>query len=166
MIVVLENFITEEQEKEIVSNLKPSKVKAGSGRNIVTRYGSKLPYKARVKSHIIPPYFLSICEQIGKVLGYEIPDSVTVNEYMPGQSIDWHTDSLSSGPVIVVLSLISSAEMGLRDNTTKENTTITLNTRSLLVLDGEHRTDWEHCIYPVQSHRFSIVFRKGTYVDI
>jgi alkylated DNA repair dioxygenase AlkB len=165
MIQVIENFITPEQELTILSQLRPSKVKWGFSRNKIIRFGSSLPYKARIKSKEIPDIFLNICKEIEK-LGYELPDSVTVNEYMQSQSIDWHIDSLSSGPVIIVLSLLSDAEMGMRNQKTNENITQPLPARSLLILTEEHRLHWQHCIYPVHSHRFSVVFRKGTHVDV
>ncbi len=93
----------------------------------------------------------------------EVPDHVTINEYQKGQSIDWHVDSTTSGPVIVVLSLKSDVIMILRgkdDHTTRK--AVILPARSLLTMDGIERWDWEHAIEPVSDLRYSIVFRKGT----
>jgi len=165
MLKVIENFINEQEEKDILSTIRPTTVKRGNERNTVVRYGSPLPYKASLKSEVIPSHYLPICERI-HLLGYDLPDSVSINEYLRTQAIDWHIDSLSSGPVIIVLSLLSSAKMGLRNTKTNENQTIILPQRSLLILSEEHRYEWEHCVHPVEDHRFSIVFRKGTHVNI
>lgn len=161
VVKVIPAFITGEEERIILSLNRPTNVKLGVGRNTITRYGSILPYKASLKSKSIPPILQSLCERIhSQHITTDIPDSVTINEYLPEQSIDWHKDSLTSGPIIVVLSLLSSATMGLRKGTEKQE--IILPPMSLLIMSGEHRYDWEHCIYPVQFRRYSVVFRKGT----
>lgn len=164
MVQVIDNFISKEEESHILSNLRKSRVTVGKGRNTVTRYGSDLPYKGKIVKQI-PSHFLSICKKIEQ-LGHPLPDSVTVNEYHPTQSIDWHIDSPSSGPVIIVLSLQSDAVMNLRNPLTHENITINLPACSLLLLSEEHREIWEHSISPVLHHRFSIVFRRGTHVNV
>lgn len=165
MLKVIENFITEQEEESILLTLRPTRVKRSNERNTVVRYGSALPYKASLKSDVIPEHYLFLCKKIEQ-LGYELPDSLSINEYLKTQSIDWHIDSLTSGPVIIVLSLMSTANMGLRNIKTNENQTIILPQRSLLILSEEHRYEWEHCVYPVEDHRFSIVLRKGTYVNL
>jgi len=170
MITIIHDFISKEEEESILSHIRPSTVVSGTGRNTVTRYGSKLPYNTSIRSKEIPKWLHEVCFRVGNELGKlsapTPPDSVTINEYLPSQYIDWHIDSPTSGPVISVLSLLSDAEMGMRNPLTKDNQLYTLSVRSLLLLSGEHRTDWEHSIAPVLLHRFSIVFRKGTHVNI
>jgi alkylated DNA repair dioxygenase AlkB len=95
----------------------------------------------------------------------QLPDHVTINEYMPGQYIDWHVDSPGSGPIITVLSLESPALMELRPTNKDERDgyeKISLPERSLLHMTEHDRWEREHCIYPVEKHRWSLVFRKGT----
>lgn len=93
---------------------------------------------------------------------HTVPDHVTINEYLPGQYIDWHVDSPGSGPIITVLSLESPATMGVRNKDDKDIYEFVLPERSLLHMTEEDRWDKEHCTYPVEKHRWSIVFRKGT----
>lgn len=88
-------------------------------------------------------------------------DHVTINEYHKGQSIDWHIDSKTSGEVITVLSLQGDATMGVKDKQGQE-VLFPLPARSLLHMTEEDRWDKQHCIHPVDSHRWSLVFRKGT----
>lgn len=97
---------------------------------------------------------------------HTVPDHITINEYLPGQTIDWHIDSPGSGPIITVLSLESKALMGLRYPNKTEPEHIQpiqrLPERSLLHMTEKERWEMEHCIFPVEKHRWSIVFRKGT----
>ena len=161
MIQVIENFITPQEETQLLSHLKPSRVVTGFSRNRVYRYGSSLPYKG--KTELIPIWLSDLCIRVSdqwRSMGFGYVDHVTINEYHRDQSIDWHIDSKESGPVITVLSLESEALMGLKD---KDGTVkVPLPVRSLLHLTDSDRWEREHCIYPVTSHRWSLVFRKGT----
>jgi alkylated DNA repair dioxygenase AlkB len=163
VITITKDFITEEEEKEILSHLKPSRVSKPDGsRNTIKRYGSTLPYNTSVKSKDLPEWVEFVVSRLlAKKLLTERPDHVTINEYHKGQAIDWHIDSKGSGAVITVLSLLSDANMGLRDDKGQEVQHL-LPVRSLLQLTDKERWDYKHCIYPVDSLRFSIVFRKGT----
>jgi alkylated DNA repair dioxygenase AlkB len=165
MIAIIPDFITPEEEQALLSNLKPSRVSGGFKRNKILRYGSDKPYKAGKKLPI-PKWLHDICIKVGlewRSMGMkaELPDHVTINEYMPGQYIDWHIDSPGSGPIITVLSLESKALMGLKGDD-KDEIQIVLPERSLLHMTEEDRWDKKHCTYPVDNHRWSIVFRKGT----
>jgi alkylated DNA repair dioxygenase AlkB len=170
MVQVIPEFISPEEEKTLLSNLKPSRVSGGFKRNKILRYGSDKPYKAG-KKLAIPHWLMSLVYGVAaqwRDLGihHTVPDHVTINEYMPGQYIDWHIDSPGSGPIITVLSLECTAKMGLKwtpeGETQERSELISLPERSLLHMTEEDRWDKEHCTYPVDSHRWSIVFRKGT----
>lgn len=165
MIKVIPNFITEEEEMELLSHLRPTYVTTGMGRNSIRRYGSTLPYAAPIESSKIPEWLMPVNLKVAEEwLPFQvpgrIPDSITINEYHKNQGIDWHIDSATSGPVITVLSLLSDAEMGLQ-SPDKKQSKILLPQRSLLLLTDEERWKWKHCIYEVAKPRFSIVFRKG-----
>lgn len=153
------NFITPEEEEEIIKFIRPRNVRiTNTERNRVIRYGSAIPYKAAVNP--IPGWMQGLCDKIFKVTDL-MPDSVTINEYHIGQGIDWHIDSKESGPVITVLSLGALATMGLRTAKGFESTVI-LAPRSLLEMTGPDRWETEHSILGVEGLRLSIVFRKGT----
>lgn len=167
MLTITPDFITPEQEQELLSHIQPSRVVIPRPeRNKITRYGSKVPYKTRTADKI-PLWLQDLCFQIAEEwkkvdsVPNNFPDSVTINEYYKGQSIDWHIDSPTSGPIITVLSLLSDANMGLKLNKDQKVQHL-LPARSLVQMSGEERWKWKHCIYPVESLRYSIVFRKGT----
>lgn len=145
-----------------MEHLSPSQVVTGLGRNRVIRYGSKLPYNSPIQSKNLPQWLeFLVSRLLAKKLLSERPDHVTINEYAKGQSIDWHIDSKTSGPVITVLSLLSPATMGLQDVNGQE-LHYPLPERSLLQMSDKERWEDKHCIFPVENLRFSIVFRKGT----
>ena len=72
-------------------------------------------------------------------------DQLTINYYEPGHGISPHIDDMQSfiGP-IVVLNLGGGIVMDFRKG--ESDTTCVLEPRSLLIIQGEARTDWEHGI--------------------
>lgn len=161
MISITKDFITEEEENDILSNIRVTKVtKNTGGRNNIIRYGSRLPYDGPIKSTTLPEWIMPVIDRIMKEKLLEItPNHMTINEYKPTQCINWHIDSKTSGEVITVLSLMSSASMGLKIG--EEETTYHIPQRSLTQMSGKERWEYEHCIHPVTSLRFSLVFRCG-----
>ena len=148
MITILENYITEQQERDILSILPNINQDRDSGRNRVFRWGSKKAYNKDIISKDIPYVF--------KQFNFKF-DSVTINEYLPGQFLDWHTDNAKSGEKIIILSLLGSATMKLRS--LKEEISYQIPPRSLTIMEGEHRWSWEHYV-SVEEKRYSVVFRN------
>lgn len=152
------DFITLEEEQELLSHIEPTNIKKTKSRNSILRYGSNLPYKSNVVSKTIPVYFDVLLKKL--VVGEFVakrPESVTVNEYKAGQEITAHIDSQLSGDVITILSLLSDATMVFAYQ--KEKKFVTLPARSLIQMKREIRYDWTHAILPVESLRYSLVFR-------
>lgn len=155
---VVPDFITEEEEIEILSNITIGTKKNIKSRNTIKRYGSDLPYKSNIVSKVIPDFLDKLCCKLFEQQLSEIkPDSATINEYLKGQGITFHVDSVSSGDVITTLSLKNSATMRFRKKT--EEFAIELPRRCLVQMSGEIRQKWEHGIDPVKDDRYSIVFR-------
>lgn len=157
MIEVIENFINEDEEAYIMSNIQTNTPSKGVGRNSYVRYGSHIPYNTKVVSSELPQWSKGLIEKLEKM---DIKcNSVSVNEYHKGQGIGPHIDSKSSGEKITVLSLAGNAVMRLTYN--KEEKIINLSPRTLLIMSGDERWKWKHSIDPVKELRFSIVFRYG-----
>ena len=85
---------------------------------------------------------------------------VGVNEYRAGAGIGWHKDKPQFG-IVVGVSLLAPATMRFRKPHGENwiRTSRTLHPRSIYVLSGEARTDWEHSIPPLDALRYSITFR-------
>lgn len=158
---IINEFITVEEEQAIldsIENKEKRKTNKGKGRNSIRRYGSDKPYKGNIISKSIPDFLVNVSEKlVSSNLIEEMPDSVSINEYLTGQEISYHIDSKESGKVISVLSLMNKATMLFRKK--KEIIRVELPPRCLTQLRGEIRNHWEHAISPVTNTRYSIVFR-------
>ena len=156
---IIENFITEEEEQLILSQIdkSPSK-KNQKSRNAIKRYGSSAPYKGNIVSKNIPEFLEFLSDKIVESGHLEVkPDSVSINEYMVGQQIDYHIDSKDSGPIISILSLLSPATMMFKYK--REEKSIIIQPRTLIQMSGDIRDKWQHAIAPVENTGYSIVFR-------
>lgn len=94
-----------------------------------------------------------------------LPNQLTINKYLPGQGIAPHIDSEKAfGKIIYVVSLLNPVVIDFLQKTNNNNNSETggvgnqgkkkrevgvfLPPRSLLLMEGEARYDWEHTIRP------------------
>jgi alkylated DNA repair dioxygenase AlkB len=86
---------------------------------------------------------------------------VLINEYAPGAPIGWHRDRPQFEDVLGV-SLLSPAPLRFRRKRAErwERRTLTVEPRSVYLLRGPSRTEWEHSIPPAEDLRYSITFRS------
>ena len=86
---------------------------------------------------------------------------VLVTEYDVGAAIGWHRDKAVFGDVIGV-SLLASCVFRLRRKVGAkwERASLSVEPRSVYLLRGPSRTDWEHSIPAVDALRYSITFRS------
>jgi alkylated DNA repair dioxygenase AlkB len=84
-----------------------------------------------------------------------------VTEYAPGAGIGWHKDRSVFGDVVGI-SLLSPCSFRLRKRPIKGFTRQNLiaEPRSVYLLRGPSRTEWEHSIRGVETLRYSITFRN------
>ncbi|CAH2062775.1 unnamed protein product, partial [Iphiclides podalirius] len=152
---LIEDFLSADEEKAFIelfdwedtdSNLKNRQVKHFG---YEFRYGSNdvdldapLPQKIPKDCDIL----WTRLKQIGIDIGP--PDQLTVNKYIPGQGIPSHVDRHSPfEPTILSLSLASSVVMDWKHHS-GINLPILVPARSMLVMQGEARYDWQHGIQP------------------
>lgn len=151
-------FITPQEEKNLVASFVETTPKKTTGRNSIRRFGSKAPYRANMVSEEIPAQFDFLLDRlVNQQLMPIRPDSVSINEYLCGQGIQAHIDSRESGKTITVLSLTGNATMVFSNGNT--NKKIDLPPRCLLQMKDESRNIWKHSIEPVKHTRYSVVFR-------
>ena len=86
---------------------------------------------------------------------------VLVTEYTPGTPIGWHRDKAVFEDVIGI-SLLSPCTFRFRRKSGNawERYKLHLQPRSVYLLRGPARTQWEHSIPAVDSLRYSITFRS------
>jgi alkylated DNA repair dioxygenase AlkB len=86
---------------------------------------------------------------------------VLITEYSPGAAIGWHKDRSIFGDVVGI-SLLAPCILRLRLKAGPrwERRKLIAEPRSVYLLRGPARTDWEHSIPGVESLRYSITFRN------
>jgi alkylated DNA repair dioxygenase AlkB len=86
---------------------------------------------------------------------------VLITEYSPSAAIGWHKDRAVFGDVVGI-SLLSSCTFRLRLKAGHRwlRRNLTAEPRSVYLLRGPARSDWEHSIPSVDSLRYSITFRN------
>jgi len=84
-----------------------------------------------------------------------------VTEYTPGAGIGWHRDRPAYRDIIGV-SFGSSCRFRLRRKTSGswERASLIVEPRSVYLLRGPARTEWQHSIPPAERLRYSVTFRS------
>lgn len=115
------------------------------------------------KTKPIPDFLLPLRERAAAFAGLETDDLVhaLVTEYRPGTPIGWHRDK-SVFEDVVGISLSSRSLFRFRriTETGWERYTHILDPRSIYLLRGDVRLNWEHSIPEVDELRYSITFRS------
>lgn len=111
----------------------------------------------------LPPFLQPLRERAAAFAGLDpaaLPHAM-VTEYAPGAPIGWHRDRPEFGDVIGV-SLAAPCRFRLRRERGDgwERLTLPLPPRSIYLLRGAARSEWEHSIPPVEQLRYSITFRS------
>lgn len=119
----------------------------------VQHYGYKYDYKARSvgnDAHLgpLPDWLSSLSKRLHDTgIFPSVPDQVIVNEYLPGQGISAHIDCVPCfADTIASLSLGSPCIMEFSNPKTGAKKSIVLEGRSLIVLSGPARYEWQHAI--------------------
>jgi len=125
----------------------------------------------RESAGAFPPFLLRLRDRVAEWAGID-PVAFAmglINEYRPGTPIGWHRDA-PQYDVVAGVSLLSACRMKFRPyirpnelasaparrNATHE---IDLEPRSVYLMTGPSRTDYEHHIPAVKALRYSITFR-------
>ena len=136
-----------------------------TGKRRVVSYGWKYDFTDRRLHEVddIPEFLLPLREKAARFAGIPPTDlqQALVTEYDVGAPIGWHRDKAVFGDVVGI-SLLSAAPFRLRRDVGGkwERVTITAEPRSVYLLRGPSRTEWEHSIPPVEKLRYSVTFRN------
>ena len=115
----------------------------------------------------IPPFLLPLRERAAAFAGLAPDDLVhaLITEYRPGAAIGWHRDRPYYGDVIGI-SLLSPCTFRLRKKRGAESkgswerASLRLDRRSIYLMRGPSRDEWEHSIPAVDELRYSVTFRS------
>jgi alkylated DNA repair dioxygenase AlkB len=164
-----DDIISEAEEATLVASianleLKPFEFHGHVGNRRVTSFGLRYDYARRAVEHAerFPLFIEELRRKAAAFAGRNVDEIQQggVNEYPAGTGIGWHKDKPQFG-VIVGVSLLATAIMRLRLSTSTGwiRKSQVLQPRSIYILEGEARTNWEHSIPPVDSLRYSFTFR-------
>lgn len=145
----------------------------------VQHYGYQYDYKKRLidpamNLGALPNWAQDIAERFTlEGLTEKNPNQVIVNEYQPGQGIANHIDCVPCfGNTIVSLSLGGTCVMEFTHGKTKDKIPVLLLPRSIIILQGAARYEWQHGIVArktdkyqgrefVRTRRVSLTFRNA-----
>ena len=153
------NFITAEEEAELLRHIQALPLKNAPFKEYVAKrrvYGWWGTRK-------LPEWLLPITAKIEQWHGLPAGalKNALVSEYSPGTGVGWHRDQ-PPYTKIFGLSLAGWAQFDLRPNrnaSTKEPVSLTVEPRSLYVMQGESRERFQHRVEPTKTLRYSITFR-------
>lgn len=163
------DLVTEREAEALVEALRrlnfvPFDFHGHQANRQVVSFGWRYDYAARAVQPAAPiPHFLmSLRDKVADFAGCAAADfqQVLINLYEPGAGIGWHRDKPQFG-LVAGVSLVSSCTLRFRrkDGAKWLRRAIALAPRSVYLMSGPTRWDWEHSISPVTERRYSITFR-------
>lgn len=163
-------FLSIEEEKRLALvieklPLRPLIFQGFEAKRLTKSFGLNYQFDQRnvTPGDPIPNELNFLIEKVALQLGMKSEDfaEVLVTEYPVGAVINWHRDG-SPFKLIAGISLLAGCNFRFRPygkEDKKPVITFPLGRRSLYVIDGEARENWEHSISPVKQKRYSITLR-------
>ena len=169
------NFLTRDEESALVAHIAPLPLREATFREYfakrrVAHYhdGTEVPRyddgdADSFTSGPLPPFLVGLREKVGRRL--ELPPGdfihVLVSEYRPGTPIGWHRDKPQYG-IVVGISLAGVGRMRWRPyahQDAQHTVALDLAPRSMYVMRGPIRWQWQHSMPPMRELRYSITMR-------
>lgn len=166
------DFLSRDDEVQLIAKVQQlplanMRYKGYTALRRVVSYGGKYDFDAnRLESaEPIPDWVAPWMERAGQWAGLP-PSSFTqvlVAEYQPGTPLGWHRD-VPDFEDIVGISLRADAEFRFRpyppDAATKKDVMkVVVAPRSIYLLQGASRWEWQHSVAPTKDLRYSITLR-------
>ncbi|MGB7037007.1 MAG: alpha-ketoglutarate-dependent dioxygenase AlkB [Xanthobacteraceae bacterium] len=135
------------------------------GKRRVVSFGTRYDFNDGGLKQAEPmPSFLEPLRQRAAAFAGQAPARLThalVTEYRPGTAIGWHRDRPHYDDVIGI-SLVSPCTFRLRKKrgSSWERASLRLEPRSIYLMRGPSREEWEHSIPAVDALRYSVTFRS------
>lgn len=166
------DFLSEEEEAALLDEITRTAFhtftfQGYEARRRVASFGYDWSFDRQVlrQGADIPPAFLPLIQKVAAHLSLppEAFAELLATEYPAGSVINWHRDA-PPFDLIAGVSLRTDCTFRLRPHEkAKQSRPATISfpvrRRSLYVLSGPSRTDWQHSIAPVKDLRYSITLR-------
>ena len=169
-LLYLPDFLDADEERALVAQMDGVEWHAvvmhgQAAKRTVAHFGVTYGYDSwsLAEAPPLPPWAEPLAPRVAAAM-HEPPNALgqlLVSRYPPGARIGWHRDAPMFGPTVAGLSLGGACELKLRRKRAGgfDEHALTLAPRSLYVLGGAARTDWQHMIPPVRALRYSLTFR-------
>lgn len=163
------DFISEDEEQALLHEIKRLKfstltMHGVTARRRVIHYGWLYGYESFqiTPGPEIPRFMRPLRDRVAKFADLQ-PDELAealLTEYSPGATIGWHRDAPSFG-VVLAVSLAGACRLRLQKGKgeEREKAELVVEPRSLYMLAGAVRNQWQHSIPPTKELRYSITFR-------
>lgn len=169
-LAILNDWVTSVEEDALLARLGGAGARVSdTQRNRIDRFGPGVRASGYTQGvvtteclvvDVIPHELAVLGDRLAGIM--PTPDAVTVNWFLPGQGVDRHVDRPEAGAVIAVLGLQGAAQMEMgRWRPRRETHVYAVPRRTLVVMSGPARWEWEHAILPVPAPRVSVVFRRA-----
>jgi alkylated DNA repair protein (DNA oxidative demethylase) len=167
--VLAPDFLTEAEEAELlqlISGLSFGSVKmrGAVARRRVAQFGLHYAFESfrLTPAPPLPAQFDSIRRRSAEFAGVSGEDfaETLVTEYPPGAGIGWHRDA-PAFDIVAGISIAGPGRIRFQRGVGADRVTsaVILPRRSLYLLTGPARFQWQHTISPVRELRYSITFR-------
>lgn len=154
------NFITPEEEQILLEKVSDIPLKTYEYKG----YESKRQVKSWTKAYGYPPFLFPILKRVADFARVKVETirHAMITEYSPGTAIGWHRDQPPFTKIIGI-SLGSSAHFRFRrkdwSNQKWSHVKVVAEPRSIYIMAGASRSDWQHSIPPVPALRYSLTMR-------
>ena len=169
-----QDFLSREEESALVAIIEAlplanMQYQQYTARRRVVNYGGKYDFSAQKldAAEPLPEWLAPLRVRAGAWAGIA-PERFTqalIAEYAPGTPLGWHRD-VPDFEDVVGISLLDEAVMRFRpyppERATRADTLkLTLAPRSIYLLRGPARWEWQHAVSPTKSLRYSITLRTA-----
>jgi alkylated DNA repair dioxygenase AlkB len=161
-------FISQFEETELLRRIEHENFEAFdfhgyTAKRRTVEYGLEYDFGTRraTATRSFPEFLLPLRERAAAFAGLASNALVEgmILQYPPGAPIGWHRDAPQFGTVIGV-SLLNAARMRLKPYRKQGKIiSVMLEPRSIYVLRGSVRWQWQHSIPPMDKLRYSVTFR-------
>ena len=162
--------MTPDEELEIVSGIeqfafREVKMHGVVARRTVMHFGYDYDYSGWkiFPTDPLPPFLEPLVARCAQTAGIDRSrlEQFLVARYPPGAAIGWHRDAPMFGSPVIGVSLLSTCTMRFRREAAEGWVTHNhlLERRSMYVLDGPARSQWQHSIPKTPELRYSITMR-------
>ena len=169
-LVYKPDFITQHEELELLKWLEPMDFEKvimhdQEAKRVVKHFGLKYNYTGGklTTTEEFPEEFAWLRER-ASLFSHLDPkelEECLVTKYPPGSVIGWHRDAPMFGSKIIGVSLGSSCQMQFQYTKDEKRYVYekTLQPRSIYLISGVARYQWQHRITPTPGVRYSLTFR-------